>query len=388
MKFKWTEDTTRHVVSNSVVAMIAVAFYFILKNFAGISGALGRFLSILTPFIIGFIIAYLLSRPINFLEAFLNKHLFRKAKKQKSINRSISISVVIVATLVLLALVMYSLIPQLLESVSTLARNTDLYIRKINILINSLSRRFNLDAAILTDLLGSSQELFKKITQYVAAGLPKLLDFSVSLGSGISSFVIGIIISIYMLSGKDSFRAQSKKLISALFPKKIVDGTLLTAKYMHETFGNYISGQILDSLILGVVLFILMSIFGMEYALLISMIVTITNLIPFIGPFIGAIPSAFILLMVQPGKVIWFIILILVLQQLEGNILAPKIVGKTTGLSAFWVIFSIIVGGGLFGVWGVILAVPTFSVLSLFLRHFINRKLAEKELPTDTDSYK
>ena len=177
------------------------------------------------------------------------------------------------------------------------------------------------------------------------------------------------------------------KILFALFPKRFVNETVSTFRYMHETFGRYLSGQILDSIILGIICFILMSLFGMEYALLISMIITITNFIPFIGPIIGAVPSTFILLMVQPAKALWFVVLIIVLQQLDGNLLAPRIVGKTTGLSSFWVIFSIMVGSGLFGLWGVILAVPTFSVVYTFTKRFIEKRLYEKGLSKKTSDY-
>ena len=229
--------------------------------------------------------------------------------------------------------------------------------------------------------------MFIKLTDYIASKLPELLNFSVSVGSGISNVFIGFVASVYMLSGKERFAAQIKKILFAIFPSRFVNETVSAFSYMHETFGKYFSGQSIDSVVLGIICFILMSLFKMEYALLISMIIMITNFIPFIGPFIGAIPSAFILLMVQPTKVIWFIIMIVVLQQIEGNIIAPKIVGKTTGLSSFWVVFSIIIGGGFFGVTGVILAVPAFSVIYTFAKRFIEGRLRKKNLPSKTTDY-
>lgn len=387
MKIKWSEDTTTKVVSYSAILIITVSFYFLLQNLGGLIQILKTFTDVLSPFIIGFVIAYLLTRPVNMFERFLNRHLFKKYKKQHSVNRAIAIVLVIILVLIALALVMYSIIPQLIDSVSTLAKNADGYIRSINSLLNKFFAHFNLDIEFLNNFLGSSQELFKKLTEYIAAGLPKFLDFSVSIGSGISNFFIGFIVSVYMLNSKEHFSAQIKKILFALFPKRFVNETVSTFRYMHETFGRYLSGQILDSIILGIICFILMSLFGMEYALLISMIITITNFIPFIGPIIGAVPSTFILLMVQPSKALWFVVLIIVLQQLDGNLLAPRIVGKTTGLSSFWVIFSIMVGSGLFGLWGVILAVPTFSVVYTFTKRFIEKRLYEKGLSKKTSDY-
>lgn len=387
MKFKWTEETTARVISSTAVLAIAIVFYFILKNIGGIFGVVRSFFGVLRPFVIGFVIAYLLTRPVNLLEGFLNRRFFKKSKNQHSVNRGIAIVLVIILVLIALALLMYSIIPQLVDSVTTLAKNADGYIKSINSLLDKLFTHFNIDASFFEEILGSSQEMFKSLTEYIAASLPKLLDFSVSVGSGISNFFIGFVVSIYMLSGKERFAAQLKKILFALLPKRLVDEALGAFSYMHETFGKYFSGQILDSVVLGAICFILMSIFKLEYALLISMIIMITNFIPFIGPFIGAVPSAFILLMVQPSKAIWFVIMIIVLQQLDGNILAPKIVGRTTGLSSFWVIFSILVGGGLFGIAGVILAVPTFSVVYAFSKRFIERRLKAKGLSAKTRDY-
>ena len=387
MKFKWTEETTARVTAGSVIAAIAITFFFLMQNIGGIFDAVKNIFSVLSPFVIGFIIAYLLTRPLNFIERLLNRRLFKKAKKQRSINRGISIVIVFILFLLLLALIIYSIIPQLIESVTTLARNADGYIKSINTLLDKLFAHFNIDASFLEEILGSSQEMFIKLTDYIASKLPELLNFSVSIGSGISNVFIGFVASVYMLSGKERFAAQIKKILFAIFPSRFVNETVSAFSYMHETFGKYFSGQSIDSVVLGIICFILMSLFKMEYALLISMIIMITNFIPFIGPFIGAIPSAFILLMVQPTKVIWFIIMIVVLQQIEGNIIAPKIVGKTTGLSSFWVVFSIIIGGGFFGVTGVILAVPDFSVIYTFAKRFIERRLREKNMSAKTTDY-
>ncbi len=387
MRFKLSEDTASRVFSNALILIIAITFYFLLKNIGFFFSFIKNIFSILSPFVTGFVIAYLLLRPVKFLNGLLDKFLFKKLKKQHSVNKGLSIALVILLVLILLSLVIYSIIPQLIDSVARLAKNADSYIKTITDFFNAFAARFNLDSDIFSGILGSSQELFKKLTAYISSALPKFLNFSVSVGSGISNFFIGFIISIYILSGKELFCAQIKKISSALLPKKALDSAANLINYMHETFGNYLTGQLLDCILLGTICFILMSIFGMEYALLISMIIAITNFIPFIGPFIGAIPSAFILLMVQPSKALWFILMILILQQIDGNFLVPKIVGKKTGLSSFWVIFSILLGGGLFGVTGVLLAVPTFSVIYLVIKNLIEKKLKVKNLPTSTAEY-
>lgn len=387
MKLNWTEDTTTNVISGSVIAAVAVSFYFILKNISVIFNSIGTFFDILSPFITGFVIAYLLARPMNMFEGFFKKHIFKKSKNKDSLSRGLSIAVTFILLLAFLAFIVYLIVPQLIDSVTTLAKNADGYVRSANAILDKMFDHFNIDPLIFDDILGSSQDMFKDITQYVATKLPQIFDFSVSIGSGIYNFFIGFIISIYMLSSKNRFGAQLKKILFAVLPEKVVSETISTFTYMDDTFGKYFSGQILDSFILGIICFILMSIFGMEYALLISMIITLTNFIPFVGPIIGAVPSAFILLMVQPRMTLWFILMIIVLQQLDGNLLAPKIVGKTTGLSSFWVIFSILVGGDLFGVAGIVLAVPTFSVAYTFLKRFVESQLRKKGKPTETSEY-
>ena len=387
MKFKWTEESSSRVFSNALVLIIAIAFYFVLKNAGELISFIGNIFSILSPFIIGFVIAYLLLRPVKNLNLLLDKFLFKKSEKQHSINKGISITVVFLLVLLLLSLVIYSIIPQLIDSVARLARNADSYIKTVTEFINAFALRFHLNSDIFSGIIGTSQELFEKLIAYISSSLPKFLDFSVSIGSGISNFIIGFIISIYILSGKEHFFAQAKKLCAAIFPKKVLNHGSVLIRTMHETFGNYLTGKILDCLIVGTICFIVMTIFGMEYALLISMFIALTNFIPFIGPFIGAIPSAFILLMVQPSMALWFILMIIVLQQLDGNFIGPKIVGKSTGLSSFWVIFSILLGGGLFGIGGVLLAVPTFSVVYLVIKTTIEKKLKEKNLPTSTTEY-
>ncbi len=373
--------------SRILLISFSILFYFLIRDLGGTLGIFSKLAKVLSPFIIGFAIAYFLSRPVSSVDKLLNKFLFKKSKKQRAINRGISIFAVFSIVFFVLSVIMYFIIPQLIENVSKLARNMDGYIQHISTVVKGLLDHFKIDPSTFTGLFGTSKEFFISITEYLAANLPKLLTFSVSIGSGISNFFIGLVVSVYMLCSKEKFAAQSKKLTYSLFPQKWSNEILSAVRYMDETFGKYITGQLLDSFILGVVCFIIMSILNMEYALLISIIITITNLIPFLGPFIGAIPSAIILLMVQPSKVIWFIIMIVVLQQIEGNILAPKIVGKTTGLSSFWVIFAILLGGGLFGLVGVFLAVPTFSVVYTFGKRLIEKFLRSRGMSENTKDY-
>ena len=387
MKFKWNDDTTAHIISGVLVAVIAITFYFLLKNLGEVFGFVKRIFAVLSPFVTGFVIAYLFKGPVNATETFFNKFLFKKSKKQKSINRSLAITIIMLFFILVIFIVIYSLVPQLIESVTRLAQNADGYIKSLDAFLADISSRFNFEIKFISEFIGSSQDLFKKAAKFITTNLPQLLNYSISLGSGISNFFIGFIISLYMLSGKERFSAQLKKVMYAVFKKEFAEKIFSLAKVTDETFGRYLSGKILDCTILGIICFILMSVFGMEYALLISIIIAITNFIPFVGPIIGAVPSVFILLMVNPIKALWFIVMMIVLQQIEGNLLEPRIVGKVTGLSSFWVIFAIIIGGGFFGITGVILSVPTFSVIYIYAKRFIENSLKKKRLSPKTSDY-
>lgn len=387
MKFNWNGEVKTKIITNSIILIVGILSYFILSKIRTILGLIGSIFDVLTPFIIGFVIAYLFSTPVNAVESFYNRFAFKKAKRHKSINRGLSIATVIIIFLAAFSLIMALIIPEVIESVVALAKNADTYINDVNGVLSDFSNKHGLGFTHISDIIGTSHEIFKGITGYIANTLPGILDFSLSIGFGISNLFIGFVLSLYLLSNKEKFIAQGKKVIYALFPKKATDETLSTFRLVHETFGKYLSSQILDSVILGILCFILMSIFGMEYALLISLIITISNLIPFIGPIIGTIPSFFILLMVSPIKALWFLVMILVLQQFDANVMQPKIVGKNIGLSSFWVILSVIIGGDLFGVIGVFLAVPTFSVIYTFSKRFVEKRLKEKNLSPKTKDY-
>ena len=204
----------------------------------------------------------------------------------------------------------------------------------------------------------------------------------------VKNFFLGIIICVYFLNSKENFAAQMKKIIMAVFSRKAADEIVQGAHFTNRTFGGFINGQIIDSFIIGLICFIVMTLFGWEYTLLISCIIGITNIIPFFGPFIGAIPSALLLLMVDTRQCIYFVIFIIILQQFDGNILIPKIQGSSTGLASFWVLFAVLVGGGLFGFIGMVIGIPMFAVIYAYVSRAINNRLEKRGLATDLAEYK
>ena len=201
------------------------------------------------------------------------------------------------------------------------------------------------------------------------------------------NFIIGIIVSIYVLFSKEKFQKQTKKLIYAVFRPGQANMILQIGGKSNEIFGGFIIGKIIDSLIIGVICFIGLSILNMPYTMLVSVIVGVTNVIPFFGPYIGAIPSAILILLADPLKGLYFIIFVIALQQFDGNVLGPKILGNSTGLSSFWVVFSILIAGGLFGIPGMLFGVPAFAVIYYIVNMLVNSILKKKELPTDTECY-
>ena len=201
------------------------------------------------------------------------------------------------------------------------------------------------------------------------------------------NFLIGRIIALYLLMSKELFAGQGKKIIYALFEEDNANATIRNIRFVHRTFGGFISGKLVDSLIIGMICFIGMTLLNLPYPLLISLIIGITNIIPFFGPFIGAIPSIILILMVNPLQALYFGIFVFALQQFDGNILGPKILGDKTGLSSFWVIFAITLFGGYWGFVGMVVGVPLFAVLYAAWKAFINRSLQKKGLSTDTNEY-
>ena len=208
-----------------------------------------------------------------------------------------------------------------------------------------------------------------------------------STAAGLWNVVLGIIISIYILIDKEKFCALAKKISYAILPQRAADKTIEITHRSSDTFGKFLSGKILDSLIIGILTFVVLTIFKMPYTLLVSVIVGITNIIPFFGPFIGAIPSVIIILFVSPVKALWFLLIILVIQQIDGNIIGPKILGDSIGISAFWILFSILVAGKFLGLVGMVIGVPLFAVIYSIIKEVVESQLDKKGMKTKTEDY-
>ena len=358
--------------SNLFVVCVGIAFYLFLSNFDEVRLRLNSLGKVIQPFVAGFALAYLLNIPASYLE----KNFFTRFK----FRRMLSILTSYLLAVLLLAVLLSSVVPQVVQSVVDLVNNSEGYINNLNATALWLSDRFGLDQRELEPLLISYQDLLRQAASLITAALPQLLDFGMAVGNGLVTALTAVISSVYMLTSKHALIGQMRRVTYALLSRDKADRVLRISRQANEVFSGFIAGKIIDSAIIGVLCFAGMTIFRMQYALLISVVVGVTNVIPFFGPFIGAIPSIMILLIVDPWDALYFGIFVLALQQFDGNILGPKILGDSTGLSPIWVLVAIIVGGGLFGFAGMLLGVPTFAVLYALTREWVTDRLRARGL--------
>lgn len=362
-------------VSNIIVVIIGISFFMCLQNLTLVRQKIGMVMGVLSPFITGFAIAYLLNSPMQFFERTLYKN--RKWK------RGFSILTVYVLALVILAVLIDLVLPQVADSMGRLLANAESYLKNLNALVNDLAKRFNLEAEGLENLVVSYQELINQGIAIAKQAVPQILNFGVAVGSGVITAVTALISSIYMLLGKHKLIFQLKKAIYAFVAKPKADRFLSECHRANGIFAGFINGKLIDSAIIGVLCFILTSVLNIPFAVLISVVVGVTNIIPFFGPIIGAVPCVMILIIIDPWSALKFSVLVILLQQFDGNILGPKILGDSTGLSAIWVLVAIVVGGGLFGFIGMVLGVPTFAVIYMIVRDVVDSKLGAKGIDGD-----
>lgn len=378
-----------------VVIILCMLCFFVLLRMDDISKVLKLIFNILRPIIYGLAIAYLLNPIVKTVERYLKPWVekrFPNFKKTQKLCRGIGIVAALVVMLAVISALFNMLIPELYKSIRNLALTLP---GQINEALRNLTVLMSQDTTLgkfFTTFLTEATTFFQNWMRTDL--LSQVNDFMSHLTEGVFNVVnevmnavIGIIVSVYVLYSKEKFSMQSKKIIYALFKPSHANMILHLSIKSNTIFGGFIIGKIIDSAIIGVLCFVGLSFLDMPYTVLVSVIVGVTNVIPFFGPYIGAIPSAILIMLSDPKMGIYFILFILVLQQLDGNVIGPKILGDSTGLSAFWVMFSILLGGGLFGFVGMILGVPTFAVFYYIVNMLINNKLEKRKLPIETDCY-
>lgn len=365
-----------------VISTYVVLLFFVLFNARYFLGAASKLLSIVRPFFVGFGIAFVLNGPMKAIESRLFiGNTSKWGEKQK---RFLAMLITYALFLMIFTFVISLVLPQIVTSITILVNNFPQYLESLQNTINELMNRFGISSDIVQNFLGSWEDILIKVTKLLSNALPQVMNFTKSLTTGVSNLFIGFIVSIYLLAGKKRFIQQIKKFLNAYLSELHRDRMLRLGNIAYTTFNGFISGQLLDAMIVGVLCFIGMNLMPLSddvnpYLVLISTIIAITNIIPIFGPYIGGIPCTLIILMVDLKSAIWFVVLIVLIQTVDGNIILPKIVGDSIGLSGFWVMFAIILGGGFFGLPGMIFGIPTFAVIYKVAAIITNKRLAKKQ---------
>lgn len=385
------KDSNKHIFErnkNYYIISVYVIFTIIISsillkiiwNWAETLDNIKHFLSMLSPFLIGFFIAYLLNPLIKFFD----KKLFNELMhiKKASIRKFLSIFITYLLVFGIITVCIVVIIPELYVSISNIYYGiTDYYNGFLDFIEKTNKKYPDIDLSYINSIIeNNSQHIVEMLQGSIGTLLPLIYNTSISVISWTINLVIAIMVSCYMLIDKNIITLNIKRLIYAVVPQKKADNFLSTVYECNNIFSKYLVGKTIDSTIIGILCFIIMSVIGLKYALLISVIVGITNMIPYFGPFIGAVPGAVLLLTVDWKYCLVFCILILILQQFDGLYLGPKILGDSTGLRPVWIIFAITAGGWVAGVAGMFLGVPVVAVIAFLVDKFINKRLSEKNI--------
>lgn len=357
----------------TLLLVIAFILLLIVLNFSYIANSVKGFVVVLQPILLGAVIAFVLNKPMRTL----NNIYLRITKNRISEKSASSLSLITtyLSFFILIAALLTFVLPQLSESVQLLYDNMDEYLSNSQDKLDQLVEFLRLEQLELRDLKTIISDLPEAVNNAFSGILPGVFNFATGLIGSIVNIVLGLIISIYILSDKKHLLVQMNKILDAYMKSNSKDTFIRVIKLSNDTFSNFVVGQLTEAMILSILTFIGMLIFGFEYALLISVMIGITSIIPIVGAFIGLIPSTFILLIVNPSQAFWFLIFIIVLMQIEGNFIYPKVVGGSIGLPALWVLSALIIGGGLFGILGMLIGIPFTSIIYHLLKSNVNSRL-------------
>lgn len=402
MKFRFEKKYIYWGITAFLVIAASLVFYYLLFHMNNVRAGFRTFTKTCMPIIDGLVLAYLMTPLVNhmerdfFIPVCKKLSLNTESAKAKKRMRLLSALITVIFVFVLIYLLCASIIPQLIVSIQNIALQLPAYATNLQDWIQKLLENNEDLAGIVTSLINQySNELEGYLNSKLVPQLNVILTqfsssiFSSMLGMLVTAWnlLIGLIISVYLLFSKESFAGQSKKIIYAIWEEETANKLISDIRFVNATFGGYINGKLVDSLIIGLLCFIGMTLLQLPYPVLISVIVGVTNIIPFFGPYLGAIPSIILILMVNPKQALYFAIFILVLQQFDGNFLGPKILGNKTGLSSFWVIFSITLFGGYWGILGMAIGVPVFAVIYAGIKSLVNQQLVKRGFSTNTKDY-
>ena len=422
-KFKFDSRNAQFGLTLLAVAIISISFCYLIYHGDTVSSFFSNLFSILSPIIFGLLISFLLIPMVNFFEhrvfpAFVPRKLkneiaikrveafeklpeatdeekakyLKKVKRRFTLTRTASILLTMLIVALFVYGFLYSVIPQIKDSISSIVSKSGQYYENVNKFINNLAAKH----PDIAEVIRKNWDLYYDdiIKWRDNTLIPKVKDWVVSASQTVMSafstvwnLIIGLIISIYVMASKEKFSAQFKKMFYALFGVKGANNLIDNIRFVNQKFSGFIVGKLVDSVIIGIITLICCYIFKFDYPVLLALIIGVTNIIPFFGPIFGAIPCVILLFMINPIKALYFIIFVILLQQFDGNILGPKILGESTGVSGFWVIVAITFFGGIWGVPGMIVGVPLFAVIYAAIKFLIDNKLRKKNLPLDTLRY-
>lgn len=398
MKFQWDKKYLYWGITAFCVIALSIVFYYILFHPTRFLQIFSSISKTCAPIISGLVLAYLLTPICSFFENYLLIPLYKKCNlnikdmKSKKRIRGLAILLTLFVVIYLLYIFFSIVLKEIISSIQSIVLQFPIYIKNLEKWIDStlsLNQEIESFANNMLDTyyVELNDWLNNSLLPQVNVIVKEVSLSLISVVKGLWNLIIGLIVSVYVLFSKEQFAGQSKKIIYAFFPKKKANEIISDIRYANKTFGAYVSGKIIDSIIIGFLCFFLMKLLKINYPILISVIIGITNVIPFFGPFIGAIPSILLILLINPFNGIKFLILIILLQAFDGNILGPKILGDSTGLSSFWVIFSITIFGAYFGVVGMAVGVPIFALIYAAFKRKVNRNLISKHLTINTLEY-
>lgn len=392
-KFEFTKKGLTISAYVIIVFAICLAMVGLVFKWRSFVAHVASIVSVFSPIIWAIVIAYLLNPVMCFFEKHLHKIVCRK-KMRKKLLRVLSVFLTMTVSILLIIALVATIVPALIDSYISFSANFSGYWDNLT---NAAGKLRNINPHIYDYIIqgiSDSRLYATALLEKLSPQIDAVIDAALNLGASAISFVLGVadalcgmLISVYLLYNKETLLAQMRKICYGFIPTKRCDRMLEIIDMFDHTIIDFISGKVVDSFIIGIMCFIGVSIMKMPFAVLISVIVGVTNVIPFFGPFIGAIPCILLLLLTDPIKAVWFSIFILILQQFDGNVLGPKILGNKLGLPTFWTLFAILTGGGLFGFIGMILFIPIFAVCYKLFTEAVGVRLARKNLPCETSAY-
>lgn len=395
MKF----DLKRYValgVTLLCVTILGIIIYFCIGKYEAFINAVKALFGIISPFIYGGALAYVLSPLCNKFEAEIMNRCFKNAAlktRAKKISERLAILLAYIFLAIIIYIFMRLVMPQVIESLKSIINIIPEWITTLYGFYLDIAEKYpdvGQTLNVYVQNVYNGMNSFFQSGELLNKGMSILSSFSTSIVSLVNNsinVIVALIASMYMLASRKTFKAQFKKFIYAVFKKNIAEAVIDELRFVDMSFSGFIIGKIIDSFIIGIIALVVLNIMKMPYAALLAMIIGVTNIIPFFGPIVGAIPGVILILFTSPIKTVYFIIFVFCLQQFDGNILGPKILGDKVGIPSFWVLFSIIVFGSIWGFIGMIIGVPLFAVIMDITAKFVNRRLSKKGMPYDTESY-